>query len=120
MYGLKNPSTIAFERKLCGEISSKRITTDRELIENLCEKNRSKFSHKKIITLKIIINNNYKSTSKGNLSERFGKNCFQVLFFPGANLGLLKNELQVSGKFLQDGRKKKRNTKKQLTATRIR
>jgi hypothetical protein len=68
--------------------------------------NKWQFSCKKIITSNTVINNNYKSTNKGNLSERFRKNCFQVLFFPGANLGLLKNQLRVPGKFLQEGRKK--------------
>jgi len=53
---------------------------------------KSKLSRKKIITLQIVINNNYKLANKEKSSERLGRNCFQVLFFPGANLGLLRNK----------------------------
>ncbi|AKJ37138.1 CBS domain-containing protein [Methanosarcina barkeri CM1] len=47
--------------------------------------------------------------------ERFGRNCFQVLFFPGANLGLLRNELQTPRKVsARKQEKKKWNTKKAI------
>jgi len=42
-----------------------------------------------------------------NRSERFGRNCFQVLFFPEASLGLLRNKIQAPEKFLKPRRKRK-------------
>lgn len=37
-----------------------------------------------------------------------GENCFQVLFFQGAKIGLLRNKLQIVEKFLQEGRKRRK------------
>jgi hypothetical protein len=78
------------------------------------------FSRKKIITLKIIINNNYKFRIK----ETFWKNSGEIAFrfyFSGSKSGSVEERTAGSKKVsAKRQEKKKRNTKKQLSATRIR